>query len=277
MIDGVGTQTANNGADDSKQATLPLSDPRELARQLGPASTRLIVLDFDGVLSPIVDRPEDAAPAPGAVEAIQKLTAQTSVAVVSGRPIADLQERLGQLPVTFAGGHGAEVAHADGSIDHLADAGEVASVLDALETELRGLVDDMPGWLVERKATSLAVHHRLAATESVDEHLPRVVALLERRQDEGPGFGVIAGKAVHEIRPIGVDKGRALIRIVERLGAGNPLVVGDDVTDEDAFASANQLGGDAILVAEEPRPTAASFRIFDPVAVVDFLDELTQA
>jgi trehalose 6-phosphate phosphatase len=251
-----------------------LADPLQLAARLGPARDRLIVLDFDGVLAPIVDHPDHAAPAPGAIEAVRALAAVTTVAIVSGRPLLDLQPRLDGLPLTFAGAHGADLVYPDGEVEHLADPDDVREVLDVVEAEARGLVDDEPGWLVERKPTSLAVHRRLAQQDSVEERLPRVVALLEHHAPTAPGFEVLAGKAVLELRPTGVDKGLALERIAARTPQLQPLVVGDDVTDEDAFVVAGRLGGEAVLVAEEARATAATNRLQDPDAVVVFLTEL---
>lgn len=270
-----------NQADHAASATsangpvpLPLENPAQLATRLGPAEQRLVVLDFDGVLSHIVDHPDQAVAVDGALDAIRGLLARTTVAVVSGRPIADLTPRLDGLPLTLAGAHGAELVHADGAVDHLVDPSEVTDALDEVEDDIRALVDDQLGWLVERKPTSLAVHHRLASHDSVDERLPRVRATLEHHADNDQ-FTVLAGKAVLELRPAGVDKGRALARIAVRAPTRTPLVVGDDLTDEDAFKVAVTLGGNAVLVAEEPRPTAATSRLRDPEAVVAFLNALT--
>lgn len=262
---------------DADETGAPLDDPGELAAKLGPAGSRLIVLDFDGVLANIVDHPDGAWPIAGALEAVMTLAARTSVAVVSGRPISDLQARLGPLPVTLAGAHGAEVVHADGSVEHLVDATDLTDRLDAVEDDLRSLVDEEPGWLVERKPTAVAVHHRLASHDSVGEFLPRVRAHLDRSTTGPPPFTVLSGKAVLELRPASVDKGRALDLIAERTPELTPVVLGDDVTDEDAFRASMTRGGTAVLVADAPRETAASHRLRDPEAVVDFLVALACA
>jgi len=246
-------------------------DPAELAAALGPIEARLLVLDFDGVLANIVDHPDNAWPVAGAMEAVSALAGRTSVAVVSGRPISDLQARLGSLPVTLAGAHGAEVVHTDGSVQHLVDATDLTERLDATEEELRSLVDAEPGWLVERKPTAVAVHHRLASNDSVEELLPRVRAHLDRSTAGPPPFTVLSGKAVLELRPADVDKGRALDLIAERTPGLTPVVLGDDVTDEDAFSAAIARGGTAVLVADTPRESVASYRLRDPEAVVSFL------
>jgi trehalose-phosphatase len=256
-------------------ASAQVAEPADLARELGPASRWLVVLDFDGTLSPIVEHPDHAAPAAGAVDAVRALAAVTTVAVVSGRPVADLRARLGDLPVTFAGGHGAEVVTADGATTALVeDAEAVRGTLDEAEVAVSELTTGHAGWLVERKDASLAVHHRRVDPAERERTLPQVVAALEAHVDAGPGFDLLAGKAVLELRPAGVDKGRALAWIADRSPDVPPLVVGDDVTDEDAFREAARRGGQSILVAEQARGTLARWRLQDPPEVVGFLTAL---
>jgi trehalose-phosphatase len=252
------------------------AEPAALAARLQPLGGRLLVLDFDGVLAPLADRPDDVRPAPGALEAIDALLEQGVVAVVSGRPLADLRPRLAGRKVILAGAHGAEIEHIDGRIEHLVEAAAVAGTLDEAASAIERLLDDAPGWFVERKPTAIAVHHRLAADDDVDERLPRVQATLEHLRDQPPGFEVLHGKAVIELRPGGVDKGAALARILEAGEGRAPIVLGDDLTDEDAFVAAQAHQGFSILVAEEPRATAAHARLADPADVVRFLTALAR-
>lgn len=258
----------------SDTADPELVEPEQLGRQLQPVERWLVVLDFDGTLAPIVDHPDLAQPAPGALEAIAGLVHRTTVAIVSGRPIADVRRRLAGLEVAYAGGHGTELVLADGTEAPLIDPDTVVTTLDDLEADLDRVVGDEPGWLLERKQASLAVHHRLADETSVATHLPRVEALLEQRRSHSPGFEVLHGKAVAELRPTGADKGAALHRIHAATPTLTPVMVGDDVTDEDAFTAAHELGGQGILVSDQPRPSAADRRLKDPQAVVRFLDAL---
>jgi trehalose-phosphatase len=252
----------------------PAEVPEQLAARLPAVERLLVVVDFDGTLSEIVDRPGGAEPVPGATAVLDRLAARTSVAVVSGRPIADLRSRLGPLPVAWAGGHGAEIEHRDGSRDDLIDATTFAPVLTEVEDAVSEALDDAPGWLVERKPTSLAVHHRLASPASVDALLPRVEALLSHHAAREPGGVLLHGKAVVELRPAGVDKGAALSRLAQRTPGLVPVAIGDDTTDEDAFTSARELGGHGILVAVDARPTAATARVEGPTDVVALLEAL---
>lgn len=248
-----------------------LDDPTGLAADVGAPEHWLVVLDYDGVLSPIVERPEDAVPAPGAVEVVAALASRTAVAIVSGRTIADLRARLGPLPVTFAGGHGAEVRTPDGDTTAFVAPERVSATLDEVEAALTDLLPTDDGWQVERKPASLALHHRRVAAPARDALLPRVAALLDAHRDDAPGFEVLAGKAVHELRPAGVDKGRAVTWIASRSPGRRPLVLGDDVTDEDAFRAAAEHDGVGVLVAAAARATLARRRLRDPDAVVAFL------
>lgn len=257
--------------------SVPLFEPADLAAELGPAERLLLVIDFDGTLAPIADRPDDAHPAPGAIDALQGLTDRTTVAMLSGRPVDDLVDRLPDLPLIHAGGHGAQIREPDGSVVDLIDVTTVSRTLDTTQQALERLVGDGIGWLVERKTASLAVHHRLVPEDEEEEALPRIRALMEQHNAEEPGFQVVTGKAVLEMRPRSVDKGRALTTIADRYPHLRAVVLGDDATDEDAFRSAEERGGCGVLVATEERPTAATFRLADPVAVVAFLHALATA
>jgi trehalose-phosphatase len=254
-----------------------------LRRHIGDPRRWTFVLDFDGTLSPIVDRPDDAAPAPGALEAIADLAEICEVAVLSGRALGDLEARLGEVPegLLLVGGHGSEARRPDGTYEPLTDLDAGREVLDELESSLRGLVDETDGWLVERKSTSLAVHHRRVAADAADALLPTVHARMEDAADEGPGFVLLGGKAVLELKLRGIDKGRALAWIDEQAADRAdqlpdrppivPLVFGDDTTDEDAFEASLAVGGEAVLVADEPTATSAHFRLRDPARVVTLL------
>lgn len=262
-----------NGLDLATSAPSP-SDAETLADLLGPPQGLLVAVDFDGTLSAIVDRPDAAVPAPGALDALRRLATTTTVAVVSGRRIDDLDAQLDGLPVALAGGHGAQVRHTDGTRDDLVDPARLTPVLERVHGDVTTVLGDTPGWLVERKPTSVAVHHRLAAQEDVDALLPRVEALLRHHADGPPAFVLLHGKAVVELRPDGVDKGAALRRLAARSPGLVPVAIGDDATDEDTFRVARELGGHAVLVADQPRPSLATHRLDDPTAVVALLDTL---
>lgn len=250
--------------------------PADLVASLGPPSDHLVVVDFDGTLAPIVDRPEEAAAAPGGTEALAALAERTTVAVVSGRPLEQLLERVPADVLLLVGGHGSQAQAPGGKALDLVEAERLTDALDRAEQDVQAAVGDGTGWLIERKLASLAVHHRLVPEDEEAALLPRVAALLEARREDGPGFDVLQGKAVIELRPKGVDKGQALRWMMERHPGLAPLVFGDDHTDEDAFAVAVEEGGRAVLVGDDPRPSEATDRLVDPTEVVATLAELAR-
>lgn len=237
----------------------------------------VVVLDFDGTLSNLVEHPDDALPVEGAVEVIRDVARLTDVVVVSGRPLEDLRGRLAVDGVTFVGGHGASILTADGRSTSLIDAAAIAPVLDEAERLLEKAVEPDDGWLIERKPASIALHHRVVARPIVSETLPDVRDALLGLADRDPGWELLEGKAVVELRPAGMDKGVALAHLEVQFRGRSLLVVGDDVTDEDAFRFAEDHDGLGVLVAAHPRQTLATYRLASPDRVVSLLRGLVEA
>lgn len=251
-----------------------MTDPiDDILDALPPTERLLVLVDFDGTLSEIVDTPDAAAPAPGAEEAMRRLGERCELAVVSGRPVRDLKRRLSTDPhITLAGGHGTEVLHPDGTLDSLVDPDVVGPVLDEVDAALKEVVDVSLGWLIERKPASIAVHHRQVADPG--QTLLKVRHVLDDHTDNPPGFVVSDGKAVTEFRPAGITKGTVVDRLADAHPDRHVLVLGDDVTDEDAFRAAVAHQGSTVVVADEPRDSAAAFRLAGPADVVKLLARL---
>lgn len=252
-------------------------DLEAVVAQAGDLARRVVIVDFDGTLSRIVADPGDAALISGAREALAGLLdTPVEVAVLSGRPLADVEARLEGLPVLVVGGHGAEARLPDGSHVDLVDHAGLHATLDRAAEAVTRLVGRRAGWQLERKPHSLAVHHRRAGPESAGR-LDEVVGALERHTDEPPGWEVLGGKAVVELRPRLASKHHATHWIAARFPGRVPLVIGDDVTDEEAFAAAAELGGAGVLVELVPRRTAARWRVENPDRVVELLRRLGRA
>lgn len=268
-------------------------DPHALAARVAASSDGrrlLVALDHDGTLSPIAARPEDAHLATGARAALERLSALADVAIVSGRGLDDLATRFAGLPVTLVSEHGLRHRRPDGTVE-LLTATLAERTLAQLRPRLATLLADRAGWLVEDKGVGIAVHHRLVPDAELEPTLGAVRALLEAAAAEpgaasssGPGGTVQTGKAVLELRPVGADKGAALLRLAvvpngDAAVRAQPqvLMVGDDATDEPALAVAERLGGVGVLVADARRTTAASARLDDPDQVVMLLDALADA
>lgn len=223
----------------------------------------LVLCDYDGTISPIVDRPSDARPLPEAVTALRALALlpATHVAVVSGRSLRDLAA-LSRLPheVHLVGSHGGEFDL--GFVDAL-DADAVA-MRDRLVDEAYRIAGGRHGVLVEVKPASVAVHVRMASRPDADE----VTAAVLEGPATWPGVHVRRGHEVVELAAVPTSKAHALDALRHRLGASAALVVGDDVTDEDAFGRAH---GPDVAVRVGPGDTVAPFRVPAPVDVARLL------
>jgi alpha,alpha-trehalase len=234
--------------------------PADLLREA--AGRRLaLFLDYDGTLTPIVERPEDAALAAETREVLRRLAARHPVAIVSGRDLEDVRARVGIEGISYAGCHGLEIAGPLASRVHgaaAAAAPQLGAAADMVAHDTRGI----PGVQLERKRFTLAVHYRRAREADV----PAVREAVERAQARHPALRVTEGKKVFELQPdVDWDKGRAVLWLIEtlRLQDALPVYIGDDVTDEDAFR-ALAARGVGIAVQETAQPTAANYTLRDP-------------
>jgi trehalose 6-phosphate phosphatase len=252
--------------------------PDELAmavRQFTSRTPVLVGLDYDGVLAPFAPRPELAHPHPGAVAAVRTLAAlapAVHVALVSGRAIEGLRRVSGIAPaepITVVGSHGAEVElpgpTSTGPGLSAADRTLLADVTAALEQ----IAAEYDGAWVETKPSAAVLHTRgLGSAEA---------AQASERAASGPGtwrgVHVTPGKSVVELDVSGATKGTALQRLREHLGVRAVLYVGDDLTDERAFAVLQPREGDLGIKVGEGR-TRASYRVDGPADVVDVLELL---
>jgi trehalose 6-phosphate phosphatase len=241
------------------------------------AGRMLLGLDFDGTLAPIVPRPEDAALPARTRPLLEALAARsdTTVALISGRGLADLAVRVGIPDLFYAGNHGLEIEGPGVARIH-EDAAAARHRLDDLERRIRSEVGDVPGAIVEHKGLTLSIHYRMtrdaAAGTFVRDTAHRCAAGL-------PGLRTSDGKMVVEIRPdVDWHKGRALRFLCDVILAGAPaapvLFVGDDLTDEDAFREIRDRGW-GIVVGARPE-TAASAALASTDDVVTFLQALAE-
>ena len=220
----------------------------------------LLFLDYDGTLAPIVDDPAAAVPHPDVPDLVAALADVHPVVIVTGRDLASLSRLLGGR-VRAVGLHGAEEGWSDGTVEHRA--GEAHH--GALQT-LRAAVPPLDGIAVEDKGAAFAVHYRAAP----DADAAR--AALDAWAEGVPaGLTAIWGKKVVELRAEDVSKGTAVARLAAEHPDRQPVYLGDDVTDEDAFAALQALRQPAVTVKVGEGDTAAGHRLPDPDAVVAYL------
>lgn len=233
-----------------------------------PRSDWAYFVDLDGTLL-------DIAPTPDAVRfdaEVKEILAELrefaggAVALISGRSISDITTLLREPDLAVAGQHGLERRDAAGRISaHDGPSDGVARV----SRELAAVTERHPGLLLEEKGLSVALHYR-AAPELADE----VRRTMRSACDElGPDFVLQEGKRVVELKPAGKDKGVAVLEFMEEtpfLGR-TPVFVGDDATDEYAFAVVNDREGYSIKVG--PGETVARWRLADVAAVRRWLNQ----
>ncbi|WP_442875899.1 trehalose-phosphatase [Amycolatopsis sp. NBC_01488] len=236
--------------------------PAELRRaivQIARTPRLLVACDYDGTLAPITLNPDEARPLPESVGALRSLAGlhETTTAVISGRALRDLAT-LSRLPseVNLVGSHGSEF---DIGFIHALD--EKARELHRrLEAELEQLVLDVPGVSLEVKPASIAVHVRRAEHEAGR----RVLADVHNGPSTWEGVSTTDGKEVVELAVVQTDKGRALDILRHQVGATAAIFLGDDVTDEKAFA---RLSGPDLGIKVGDGETLAGYRVPDTVDV----------
>ena len=244
----------------------------EIAR--GMAGKRVaLFLDYDGTLTPIVERPELATLSGGMRETLRKLAGLCAVAVVSGRDRANVEALVALDNVAYAGSHGFDIAGPDG--ESLPGRGEpFIAVLREVQGQLRERLRGISGALVESKKFAVAVHYRLVA----EAERPRVEQAVLEVMGRYPNLRRSSGKMVYEILPaVDCDKGRAVLALLRMLKLDGPdalpVFLGDDRTDEDAFRVLRK-NGIGILVAEAPRESHAAYLLHNVDEVRDFLQWL---
>jgi len=225
----------------------------------------LFAFDFDGTLAPIRPRPDDVHVSATIALRLEKLARARPVAIVTGRQIADVRERLGFTPSWIIGNHGAED---DGDPEAAARA---HAALDALRERVRARADGLAGVgvLVEDKGQSLALHFRTApdraaASALIEEVMAGFTSTLH----------VFGGKLVYNAVAVDApDKAVAVQRLIERAGAHAAFFAGDDVNDEPVFAAARPEWV-TVRIGCERRESAARYCVNGPHEMAGVLDRI---
>jgi trehalose-phosphatase len=234
---------------------------------------RLLALDYDGTLAPFRVERMEATPLPGVVDVLERIAARrdTRITVVSGRPLEDLRLLLAvpdRLGITWVGSHGFEGQRADGERWTRKLSAEQERGLERARAVVQSLEH---GDKLERKPSALAFHTRGLDPDAA-RRLQSTVASLWSPLCGEDGLHLHAFDGGVELRVTTADKGEALRELLR----GEPsetfvVYVGDDVTDEDAFAVAVEAGGVGIRVGAGSRPTLAQGALGDCGAVLEML------
>ncbi|MCL6477372.1 MAG: trehalose-phosphatase [Peptococcaceae bacterium] len=260
----------------SRWPVLREETPEYLAGQVSGCSKLLLMADYDGTLVPIRKRPEFALPGPALLRALRRLAGKSRVvlAVISGRDTDDIKKMIPVEGIYLAGCHGAEVLCPGGEKYTAVDKKKLAPVLEVVAGLARNCISGREGFLVEKKRAAVALHFRLAdqvaALKVVGDFKAAVQPLAIKHRLE-----FTAGRKVIEVRPRGVNKGRAVWRLMSLYPTFFPLYFGDDATDEDAFRVVKESGL-PVLVSEHRKNTAATSRLRGPHDVLRFIQTVSE-
>lgn len=230
-------------------------------------------LDYDGTLTPIVERPEYAIISPQMKELLKRLSDKYPTAIVSGRLREDVENLVGIKGLFYAGSHGFEISGPN-TLMIQPEAKRVIPIISEVTNKLKEELGNIPGVLIEEKKLSVAVHYRLVDNQYVE----KIKNVVGKAISKLPSLRLMEGKKVFEIMPaIDWNKGKAVRWIMQALNlswVGTSVVyLGDDTTDEDVFRFIRTRGL-GILVSETPKPSAAEFRLASPEEVSNLFKEV---
>ena len=232
----------------------------------------LLATDFDGVLAPLVHDPSTSRPVDGSIAALRALARRdgVTVAVVSGRDLASLHTLTGISPeedIVLIGSHGAETREDLALATGMDDAAHAR--LAAATTAVQAIVAAHPPTRIEHKPAGVVLHTRGVPEPVAAQATAEALAL------DLPGVDVMAGKQVVELSVLPVTKGSALLALAASRGTGATCYLGDDVTDERAFAVLT--GADDVTIRVGPGETLAAHRIQGPQNVLEVLQDVLAA
>jgi trehalose 6-phosphate phosphatase len=241
----------------------------------------LLLSDYDGTLTPIVGRPDEALLSPDVREQLRALAQKpaVSVGIISGRSMAELKSMVAIDGIFYAGNHGLEIEGP--GLKFVSEAAEKArATIGDLARQLSAALDNIDGVIVEDKGLSLSVHYRLVKEDEENVVVETFRRLTLPLINEGE-VRVTSGKKVWEARPpIDWHKGKAVesitseIKSLLKLEQVLTVFLGDDTTDEDAFKIIHRPGGWSIFVGGENPLSAADYFLNSTAEVEKFLSRL---
>ena len=231
-------------------------------------------LDYDGTLTKIVDRPQDAKISSSMRDIVTRISRAFKTAIVSGRMREDVENLAGIKGIFYAGSHGFDIS-GNGVSMVLPQAEGTIPLVDELIEYFKNEFSSIEGVIVEEKKFSVAVHYRMA---DESKYFSTIEKTVEDKVAEHKELRLMRGKKVFEILPaIDWNKGKAVRWIMEALKVNwqdNTIVyIGDDTTDEDAFRAVRSRGA-GILVSTEGKNSAAHFQLLSVEETEGFFKQI---
>jgi len=224
----------------------PAPPPAGPPPTLPPIAHAALLLDLDGTLLDIAPTPDAVVVPPDLIASLRALRTRLdgALAVISGRPVEQVEALLPDAVQAIAGEHGGAIRHAPGEALERFDLPTPPEAWFAAGARIAAA---HPGAAMERKAHGFVLHYR--AAPALGPVLREAMAALVEGSDR---FVMVPARKAWELRPHGADKGVAVEALMQRAPfVGRvPVFIGDDVTDEDGMAAAHRLGGVGLRVAE---------------------------
>ena len=257
---------------DRRSASMMVDD---LLRSVAASVECALLLDFDGTLAPFRVDPRMVRPWAGIVGLLDRIqqAGRTRVAIVTGRPAGDVASQLGLRNTPEIWGlHGAERLYPDGRLEEEELIGNEQELLAAARSAVH---EAQLGLRIEEKRNAVVVHWRGKSTHAIQSAQTRAMQLLRPFADK-EGMNLLQFDGGLELRT-GRHKGDAVRMILAEIGDDAPVAyLGDDATDEHAFAALGERGL-SVLVRREWRPTAAPVWLRPPAQLREFLAAWLQA
>lgn len=236
----------------------------------------LLLLDYDGTLTPIVEKPELAILSENMRDLIKRVSKRYVTGIISGRSLADIKNLVRVEGIYYAGNHGFEISGPDLELTK-PEAEQTKSTLLKACDELKARLEHISGAIVENKGLTASVHYRLVSAGKFQE-LRKIFNEIMGPYIKSGAVKITRGKKVFEIRPnVDWDKGEAVLWIMDIIKLPEnvlPIYMGDDRTDEDAFLALKDKSGMAILISEKMRKSNAKYFLKDVGDVKKFLTQL---
>ena len=237
-------------------------------KRVHSAEKILLLLDYDGTLTPIVKTPDLAILSSNSRRLLKKLSTRVVLGIISGRSLRKIKSLVRIPGIIYAGNHGLEIEYA-GVQWRYPGIKEFSNILDDIAGVLQKKLGNIRGIALEHKGLTLAVHYRKANKRYwpyVEEAFNSAVSARKVK--------TVKGKRVFEAKPlIKWDKGKAALKIIHKMKCSVlPLYIGDDITDEDAFKAVKNKG--ITVYVGRPRNSCAEYFVWNVGEVIKLLRKI---
>ncbi len=254
---------------------------RALGKRLVEEGKRAwLFLDYDGTLAEFAPTPDTILPDADLIQLLTDLAQypeKLRIVIMSGRRFSHIQELLPVPGILEAGTYGIEFETWEGEQMQLLDFETERPFLDQVKKQWAQIVGKQPGFYIEDKGYSLALHARRAPEKAAHLVLAEAASSAKEIVERGT-FRMLGGYKFLEVAPTIADKGQSVSTLLKRFPWPNAelFYLGDDDKDEEAFKVIIKQGGVAIVVSAEPRPSLAQYRLHGPAKVRDWLKTLQE-